>query len=117
MNQSQIPDICNAPRSAFIATARAARSPSPIAQTMENTRAFSMVQGDWLLLAPYGDFEHQKGLQRVDRIAVDNMVEHFNSLLGRLGRLFTGVPFYIGHPDNGDQGGDTKAYGWIMKLG
>lgn len=79
---------------------------------------FTLLQDDWLQLSPYGDFPHARGLQRVDRAAADGMVAQFHSFRGRLGRLFGGVPFYVGHPDlaGAGEGIDRKAYGWIMEL-
>src|SRR6478672_4532326 len=46
------------------------------------------------------------------------MVKRFNSFRGKLGRLFSGAPFYIGHPDmpQSSELADRKAYGWIMEL-
>jgi hypothetical protein len=79
---------------------------------------FSLLQPDWLQISPFGDFPHARGLQRVDRAAAERMVAQFNSFRGRLGRLFGGVPFYIGHPDvpNGSEIADRKAYGWVDQL-
>ncbi len=80
--------------------------------------AFTIFQTDWLQLSPYGDFPHPRGLQRVDREAADIMVKRFNSFRGKLGRLFGGAPFYIGHPDtpHASDLADKKAYGWVMEL-
>lgn len=46
------------------------------------------------------------------------MVAQFHSFRGRLGRLFGGVPFYVGHPDlpGASELADRKAYGWVMQL-
>ena len=46
------------------------------------------------------------------------MVAQFQSFRGRLGRLFGGLPFYVGHPDlpTSSELVDRKAYGWIMAL-
>ena len=79
---------------------------------------FTILQPDWVQLAPYGDFPHSRGVQRVDRDAAESMVAAFESFLGKASRLFGGVPFYAGHPDlpgAGEQA-DRKAYGWITKL-
>ncbi len=80
--------------------------------------SFSLLQGDYLQLSPYGDFPHPRGLQRVDPEAADLMVKRFNSFRGKLGRLFGGAPFYIGHPDtpHASDLADKKAYGWVMEL-
>jgi hypothetical protein len=80
--------------------------------------AFNLLQPDWLQLSPYGDFPHTRGLQRVDRAAAETMVVQFNSLRARLGRLFGGAPFFVGHPDlpSAHELSDRKAYGWVMQL-
>jgi hypothetical protein len=79
---------------------------------------FTLLQEDWVQLSPFGDFPHTRGLQRVDRTAADGMVAQFNSFRARLGRLFGGVPFYVGHPDlpSSSDVVDRKAYGWIMEV-
>ena len=79
---------------------------------------FALLQPDWLQLSPYGDFSHARGLQRVDRAAAETLVAQFNSFRGRLGRLFGGIPFYIGHPDvpSASELADRKAYGWVNEL-
>ncbi|HEV8542362.1 MAG TPA: DUF935 family protein [Verrucomicrobiae bacterium] len=86
------------------------------AAALENE--FAVLQPDWLQLSPYGDFPHSRGLQRMDRPVADGMVARFNSFRARLGRLFGGVPVYVGHPDmaNSNELADRKAYGWIMEL-
>jgi len=79
---------------------------------------FTLLQEDWVQLSPYGDFPHARGLQRVDRAAAEAMAAQFHSFRGRLGRLFGGVPFYVGHPDlpSSSDVVDRKAYGWIMEV-
>lgn len=70
-------------------------------------------------LSPLGNFPHAKGLQRIDAEAVRQLVDDFTSLPARLGRLFVGVPFYIGHPDVPgleNEYPDRKAYGWVTAL-
>lgn len=82
---------------------------------MEN--AFNVLQTDWVQLSPYGDFPHARGLQRVDQATAAAMVRHFESFAARLGRLFGGAPFYVGHPDMvAGEGIDRKAYGWVEAL-
>jgi phage I-like protein len=55
----------------------------------------------WFKISPYGEFRGtQPGKnQYVDAAAAEAMVSEFNSLLGKLGRAFRGVPIYHGHPD------------------
>jgi hypothetical protein len=91
-----------------------ARSSPPL--ILENQ--FTIEQEEWLQLSPLGDFRHARGVQRVDRSAAEAMVAQFNSFRGRLGRLFGGVPFYVGHPDlpGASEIVDRKAYGWIAEI-
>jgi phage I-like protein len=46
------------------------------------------------------------------------MAAQFASFRARLGRLFGGLPLYVGHPDlaNANELADRKAYGWILEL-
>ncbi len=76
------------------------------------------LSADWLKI-PYGDHPHALGLQRLDRAAAEELAANFHSFGARLGRLFGGVPIYVGHPDDprlSNQFPDKKAYGWIMAL-
>ena len=71
------------------------------------------------MLIPYGDHPHKNGAQRFTRAQADIMVSNFNSILGKLGRLFGGLPVYIGHPDDpafSNQHTDAKSYAWIMGM-
>src|SRR5580765_1064965 len=73
----------------------------------------------YIQLSPIGLFPHTRGLQNVDRTALENLVKNFKSFFSRLGRRFAGLPFYVGHPDIHDFQNtytDRKAYGWIMDL-
>jgi hypothetical protein len=91
---------------------------SGAASTMDGT-VFTLLQGDWIQISPPGDFPHGQGIQRVDGDAIGAITRHFNSLPARLGRLFVGVPFYIGHPDVPSlarEYPDRKAYGWIQEV-
>jgi phage I-like protein len=73
---------------------------------------------DWVQLSPFGEFPHARGLQRVDRAAAEEMARRFDSFTARLGRLFGGLPFYVGHPDmpGAHELADRKAYGWVLAL-
>ncbi|HEX7860066.1 MAG TPA: DUF935 family protein [Verrucomicrobiae bacterium] len=79
---------------------------------------FTVLQEEWVQLSPYGDYPHARGIQRIDRAGVDTLVAQFSSFRARLGRLFGGVPFYVGHPDlpNSSELVDRKAYGWINEI-
>lgn len=71
------------------------------------------------MLIPYGDHPHKNGIQRFTREHADTMVSNFNSVLGKLGRLFGGLPVYVGHPDDpafANQHQDNKSYAWIMGM-
>ena len=53
--------------------------------------SFSILQSDYLQLAPIGTFPHARGFQAVDAPALAELVKNFNSFLARLGRRFAGV--------------------------
>ena len=62
---------------------------------------FSETADGWFKISPYGTFRG-KVPGRPQTVAQDNaaaMVSEFNSVLGKLGRAFRGVPIYHGHPD------------------
>lgn len=62
---------------------------------------FSASADGWFKVCPYGTFRG-KNPGRPQSISATNagaMVSEFNSMLGRLGRAFRGVPIYHGHPD------------------
>lgn len=84
----------------------------------ESRSAFHLTDPQWLQLSPYGEFPHSRGLQQIDRAAAEGMVAQFNSFRARLGRLFGGLPVYVGHPDlaNANELADRKAYGWLTEL-
>jgi hypothetical protein len=71
----------------------------------------------WLQICPWGEFDNQVGLQRVARDQGETMVTAFNSLLGRMGRLFRGVPVFVGHPDvDPNKYPDKRRYGKITAM-
>ncbi len=75
--------------------------------------------GAWLHLSPLGDFPHERGTQRMDRKAVEALVNGFERNRATMGARFGGLPVYIGHPDVpslSKEFSDSKAYGWIMEL-
>jgi hypothetical protein len=84
------------------------------------TSTFDIVQplDGYIQLSPLGVFPHHRGLQNVDKTALEEIVKNFKSFFARLGRRFAGLPFYVGHPDveGYDSASDRKAYGWIMDL-
>lgn len=67
------------------------------------------------VLSPYGNWNHQKGMQVVDKIAGDKMRANFPSIIGQ--KLFRKIPVYEGHPD--DDCKKTKraiAVGYVEKI-
>lgn len=71
----------------------------------------------WLKIAPWGDHPNSVGLQRVQRADGDAMVAAFNSLVGKAGRMFRGVPIFVGHPDRDpNRYPDKRRYGKITAL-
>ncbi|MFV0416836.1 MAG: hypothetical protein ACK5NG_10785, partial [Chthoniobacterales bacterium] len=55
---------------------------------------------EWFRLSPLGEHENEVGLQVVDKASSVEIVRAFNSVLGKLGRLWRGLPIYVGHPSN-----------------
>ena len=57
--------------------------------------------GGWFKVSPYGVFPGKTPgrPQYFGEPQAREVVSEFNSVLGRLGRLFRGVPIYRGHPD------------------
>jgi len=109
-------------------------SPPPSTPLRENVialaNAFQVIQDDWIQLTPLGDFWNEGPVdrngrrkfpngvvQRIDVASVSEVIADFNSIRSRIGRLFGGSPWYIGHPDVAPElYPDKKAYGWIMEL-
>ncbi len=73
---------------------------------------------EWIKLVEFGQYQHSKGLQVVDRDSAENMVEYFHSLRGKFMRRFLGLPIYIGHPDDPEYTDrqDKTIYGRIENL-
>jgi hypothetical protein len=73
--------------------------------------------GEWLQVAPYGDYPHKYGTQHLTRKVAENLVADFNSFCSRCGRLFRGRPIFVGHPDVfPDKYPDKRRYGRIEAL-
>ncbi|MHB9009193.1 MAG: phage protease [Limisphaerales bacterium] len=80
------------------------------------TNEFSL-DGEWLRITPYGDFPNRVGLQRIQKPDADVMVTAFNSLKGRVARLWRGLPVFVGHPDvQPSQYPDKRRHGRINDL-
>lgn len=68
---------------------------------------------------PYGVFPAARAgrEQHFGRAQAEEMVREFNSLRGRLGRMFRGVPIFIGHPDmNRTMYPDDRRLGKLVEL-
>lgn len=80
----------------------------------------AIATGDnWILIAPFGEHPNVVGNQVFDQEAANAVVAHHRSLLGRVGRLFKGLPIYVGHPDyapNAHEYPDKTVYGQLTEL-
>lgn len=75
------------------------------------------LDGEWMKIAPYGDFPNKVGLQRFQKPDAEAMVTAFNSLRGRTARAFMGLPIFVGHPDVDPANyQDKRRYGKITDL-
>lgn len=78
---------------------------------------FTILQDEWVMLAPVGDHPHPLGIQRFTSAAIQNVANRFNGFLAKLGRLFSGAPTFEGHHDIEPQlYPNSKSFGWIMAL-
>ena len=68
----------------------------------------------WFKISPYGVFPGVSAnrQQFFGKPQADAIVAEFDSLRGKLGRMFRGLPVYIGHPDV-----DPKTYTDHRRLG
>lgn len=91
-------------------------------ETAEANAADTPVDGEetgWIKVSPFGTFPGSRpGRPQVFSATECNaIVREFDSLRGRLGRLFRGVPVYIGHPDqNPELYTDHRRLGKVQKL-
>jgi len=89
--------------------------PSP--ELLITSNATDLSADGWLKIAPWGDHPNSVGLQRVQKEDGDAMVAAFNSLVGKAGRMFRGVPIFVGHPDRDpNRYPDKRRYGKITAL-
>jgi hypothetical protein len=72
-----------------------------IANAFSETEPMEEAADAWFKVSPYGVFRGKTPgrQQHFSEDAAKRMVAEFNSLRGKLGRMFRGVPIYIGHPD------------------
>lgn len=102
------------------ATAEAVRE-TAIANALDPSEAidFSEEADGWFKISPYGTFRG-KTPGRPQVVSQDNakaMEGEFNSVLGKLGRKFRGVPIYHGHPDvDPEIWTDDRRIGKVTKL-
>lgn len=92
-----------------------------IANAVDPNEAIDFSEGadGWFKISPYGTFRGKTPgrPQVISQDSAKAMESHFNSLLGRLGRLFRGVPIYHGHPDvDPEIWTDDRRIGKITKL-
>lgn len=94
---------------------------SDIANALDPNDAIDFSEGadGWFKISPYGVFRGRNP-GRPQHISIDNaklMEGEFNSLLGKLGRKFRGIPIYHGHPDvDPELWQDDRRIGKITKL-
>jgi phage I-like protein len=92
-----------------------------IANALDPAEAIDFSEGadGWFKIAPYGVFRG-KTPGRPQHVSVENarlMETEFNSVLGRLGRAFRGIPIYHGHPDvDPEVWPDDRRIGKVTKL-
>lgn len=72
------------------------------------------VVGGWVKIAPFGTYPGSRPdrPQHFTEAEANSMVKEFTSLRGKLGRMFRGIPIYIGHPDK-----DPVTYSDHRRLG
>ena len=85
--------------------------------TAINVAPIDEASDEWVQISPYGEFRNELGLQIFNRERADQIVTAFNSIVGRLGRLFRGVPIYRGHPiQRPDIWPDDRRYGRLNAV-
>jgi phage I-like protein len=85
--------------------------------TAVNVSPIDEAQDEWTQITPYGEYPNEYGTQVVNKEYAQDVVDAHNSLLGKLGRLFRGVPVYRGHPDaRPDIWPDDRRYGRYNAL-
>lgn len=72
---------------------------------------------EWFQVAPYGEHPNRVGLQLFTKSAAEKVVASFNSVAGKIGRFFRGLPIYAGHPDvDPGRWPDSRRLGKITEL-
>lgn len=75
--------------------------------------------GDGWAVIPYGEWPHEKGLQRFGKPEAEEMVRYFKGTWNRIKRAVVGMPIFRGHPDVAglaNQYPDKATYGAIADL-
>lgn len=72
-----------------------------VANALSETEPMEESSDGWFKVSPYGVFRGKTPgrPQHFTEDAAQRMVAEFNSLRGKLGRMFRGIPIYAGHPD------------------
>lgn len=55
--------------------------------------------GDGWVMIPYGEWPHERGLQRFQKEHAEEMVGYFKAVWNRIKRAIVGMPIFRGHPD------------------
>jgi|GEM_PF-6734256 len=67
------------------------------------------------ILSPYGNWQHAKGMQIVDKIAAEKMTKSFSSFFKQA--FSKGLPVYEGHPDDDPKNNKNPIIaGYIKKI-
>jgi len=75
------------------------------------------LDGEWLQICPWGEFENKVGRQKIERADGEEMLSAFNSIRSKVARRFKGLPIYVGHPDmEPREYPDKRRHGRVDKL-
>ncbi len=91
-------------------------------ETAEANAADAPIDGEetgWIKVSPFGTFPGSRpGRPQIfGEVEANAIVTQFNSVRGKLGRMFRGAPVFIGHPDqNPDLYTDHRRLGKIIQL-
>lgn len=82
-------------------------------------QALETDEDGWFKCSNYGTFPGSKPgrMQHFGKPEAERMVAEFNSLRGKLGRMFRGLPIFIGHPDvNRTVWPDERRLGKVVEM-
>lgn len=83
------------------------------------TNEIDAATGDGWARIGYGEWPHERGLQRFGRAQADEMVGYFKNTWNRIKRAVVGMPIFRGHPDLkaiANQYPDKGVYGAIADM-